>query len=553
VTLPRVLTAGEAALSIEFGNAINPELNARARALDRELAENLFPGFVEAVPSYRSLLVLFDPLECAPAEVATHLLDLAVRTSELRLSPALPKKVPMVYDGEDLDGVAAHTGLSREDVVRLHSGSEVMVYMLGFSPGFAYMGLLPEILHTPRQTTPRTRVLPGTVAVAGRQTGVYPSSTPSGWNLIGRTSISLFDPGSDPPTFFLPGDRVRFVPVTELEDPSAGRDEPAEPKGEPTFEVIKRRAPQTLVQDLGRVGYQRYGVPVSGAVDTPALRAANLLVGNTAGAAALECTIAGPVILRALRNAVVSITGADLGAVLDSEGEPRRPVPLWSSTHVHRGDVLRFTKRNVGARAYLAVAGGLDVPRVLGSRATYITSALGGYQGRSLQPGDILRVLPSAETISTERQWPEEFVPTYAQEVSLRILFGPQDDYFTEKGRQTLLSSSYEMASSSDRMGCRLAGPRLEHGKANEIVSDGMMLGGVQVPPDGQPIVMLADRATAGGYPKIATVVGADIPKLGQLMPGARVCFEAVRVEEAVDALRRARRDEEAAAQKSGL
>jgi allophanate hydrolase subunit 2 len=162
-------------------------------------------------------------------------------------------------------------------------------------------------------------------------------------------------------------------------------------------------------------------------------------------------------------------------------------------------------------------------------------------------------VLPSAETISTERQWPEEFVPTYAQEVSLRILFGPQDDYFTEKGRQTLLSSSYEMASSSDRMGCRLAGPRLEHGKANEIVSDGMMLGGVQVPPDGQPIVMLADRATAGGYPKIATVVGADIPKLGQLMPGARVRFEAVRVEEAVDALRRARRDEEAAAQKSGL
>ena len=177
---------------------------------------------------------------------------------------------------------------------------------------------------------------------------------------------------------------MRFVPVTELEEPSAGRDEPPEPKGEPTFEVIKRRAPQTMVQDLGRVGYQRYGVPVAGAVDTPALRAANLLVGNTAAAAALECTIAGPVILRALRTTAVSITGADLGAVLDSEGEPRRPVSPWSSTLVRRGDVLRFTHRKEGARTYLAVAGGLDVPRVLGSRATYLTSALGGFQGRSL-------------------------------------------------------------------------------------------------------------------------------------------------------------------------
>lgn len=542
--LPRVLAAGEAALSIEFGNAIDPELNARARALDRELAERPFPGFVEAVPTYRSLLVLFDPLESAPAEVQSHLLDLAGRTSELQLSPAPLKKVPMVYDGEDLDGVAAHTGLSREDVIRLHAGSEVMVYMLGFSPGFAYMGLLPEALHTPRQTTPRTRVLPGTVAVAGRQTGVYPCSTPSGWNLIGRTSIPLFDPGSDPPTFFLPGDRVRFVAVGELEETPADREEFAAPKGEPTFEVIKRRAPQTMVQDLGRVGYQRFGVPVAGAVDSPALRAANLLVGNAAGAAALECTIAGPVVLRALRTTAVSITGADLGAVLDSVGEPRRPVTPWSSTLVRRGDVLRFTARKVGARAYLALAGGLDVPRVLGSRATYLTSALGGFHGRSLQPGDILRVLAPAKTISTGRQWPEEFIPTYAQQVSLRVIFGPQDDYFTEKGRQTLLSSTYEMASSSDRMGCRLAGPGLEHSKANEIVSDGMMLGGVQVPPDGQPIVMLADRATAGGYPKIATVAGVDIPKLGQLMPGAQVRFEAVTVEEAVNALRRARLDE---------
>jgi KipI family sensor histidine kinase inhibitor len=552
VRWPRVLTAGEAALSVEFGNRIEPVINARVRALDRELAKTPFPGLLETVPTYRSLLVLYDPLESPPAEVRNHLLDLATRTSEIEGAPAPLKQVPTVYDGADLDQVAAHTGLSRNEIIRLHSSVEVMVYMLGFSPGFAYMGLLPEALHTARQSTPRTRIAPGTVAIAGRQTSVYPSATPSGWNLIGRACLRLFDPSSDPPTFFLPGDRVRFVPVEDVDAFPATREEPSEPKGEPTFEVIKRRTPQTTVQDLGRTGYQRYGVPVAGAVDTPALRAANLMVGNSPGAAGLECTIAGPLVLRALRATAVAITGADLGAVLESEGLLKRPLPSWSSFQVDRGDVLRFTARKAGARAYLAIAGGLDVPVVLGSRATYLSSGLGGLGGRSLQPGDVLRSSPPPETISAGNRWPEESVPAHAQEVTLRVIFGPQDDYFTKAGRQTLLTATYEMASSSDRMGCRLAGPRLEHLEANEIVSDGMMLGGVQVPPDGQPIVMLADRATAGGYPKIATVVGVDIPKLGQLMPGDKVCFEAVSVEEAVETLRRARLEEEKATRRLG-
>ncbi len=536
----RILPVGDSALSVELGDSIDPALNARVRSLDRQIERNPWPGLIEVVPAYRSLLVVFDPLTCPYEEVATRIQRLATDLSEDR-DPAPPlKEVPTVYDGEDLGEVAASVGLSREEVIRLHAETEVRVYMLGFSPGFAYMGLLPEALTTPRRVSPRTRVPEGAVAVAGRQTSVYPSPSPSGWHLIGRSNLRLFDPVADPPTYFQPGDRVRFVPTRELSTRTTYREDLGDTGGTPTLEVIKRRAPQTTVQDLGRGGYQRYGVPVAGAVDAPALRAANLLVGNVPEAAALECTLAGPILLRSLRRVPIAITGADLGAVVESGGTGRRSLRPWSSCLMEEGDILRFTERRSGARAYLAVAGGIDVPVVLGSRATYLPAGLGGYRGRALGPRDVISASPQTSA-RPEIRWPEELIPQYAREVTVRVVLGPQDDYFTEKGRDTLVSAEYTVSLSSDRWGVRLEGPRLEHGKANEIVSDGMMLGAIQVPPDGRPIVMLADRATAGGYPKIATIITVDIPKIGQLMPGDRIRFRAVGLDEAVEALRRAR------------
>jgi KipI family sensor histidine kinase inhibitor len=492
----RILPVGDSAVSVELGDSIDPALNARIRALDRQIEQDPWPGLVEVIPTYRSLLVVFDPLTCPHEEVAARTRRLAAELAEGEDQPPPVKEVPTVYDGEDLAEVAASVGLSREEVIRLHAESEVRVYMLGFSPGFAYMGLLPEALTTPRRVTPRTRVPEGAVAVAGRQTSVYPSPNPSGWHLIGRSNLRLFDPAADPPTFFQPGDRVRFVPTRELPTRTIYSEDWGGAKGVPTLEVIKRRVPQTTVQDLGRIGYQRYGVPVAGAVDAPALRAANLLVGNVPGAAALECTVAGPILLRSLRRVLIATTGADLGAVVESRDSGRRILPPWSSYLMEEGDVLRFTERHSGARAYLAVAGGIDVPDVLGSRATYLPAGLGGYGGRALLPGDVIYATPP-KAAGAKIHWPEELIPRYAPEVTVRVILGPQDDFFTEKGRETLLSSEYSVSVSSDRWGVRLEGPRLEHGKANEIVSDGMMLGAIQVPPDGRPIVMLADRATS--------------------------------------------------------
>jgi KipI family sensor histidine kinase inhibitor len=524
----RFLAAGESALVVELGDAIDPALNVRVLALDRALLESPFEGYIEAVPSYRSLLVFFDP-ERASAESAEEYLRRLGGDADLagRGTPRL-REVPAVYDGEDLEDVARRIGVTPSEVVRLHSEREYRVYMVGFTPGFAYMGSTDDRLRLPRRSTPRTRVPAGSVGIAMGQTGIYPSATPGGWNLLGRAEHrGLFDVASDPPSYFVPGDRVRFVPVGSLPEwRESSPTPPARPGAD--LEVLEPGL-LTTVQDLGRPGYQRYGVPVAGAADERALRAANLLVGNDPGAAGLECTIAGPR-LAALRTTVVAVTGGDLGAFIERSDLGRVPVPPWSSVLLRPGNVLRFEGRRAGARAYVAFAGGIDVPPVLESRSTYLTAGFGGVEGRALIASDRLSLLEPRSPAAPGRKWPASHSP--ANEVVIRLVLGPQDDYFTERGVATLTTSSYRVASASDRMGLRFEGEPLEQ-HPREFVSDGIMQGGIQVPPNGLPILMLADRATMGGYPKIATAARADLPRLAQLFPGDRVRFQVISRQEA--------------------
>ena len=529
----RFLRAGDAAVVIELGNAIDPGLNEKVRALDQAILKAPFDGYIEAIPTYRSLLVFYEPAKASFESIRAHVQNLAqelLKTLDASTTqlPTRSHEVPTVYDGEDLDDVARLAGVTKKDVIRLHSGTEYLVYVVGFTPGFAYMGMTDEKLALGRRASPRTRVPAGAVAIAMGQTGIYPQSTPGGWHLLGRAEHrTMFDVASDPPSRFLPGDRVRFVPVKKLpayEPPSAPN--PKVPTSSPSLEV-EDGGLLTTVQDLGRVGYQRYGVPVAGAVDASALRAANQLVGNELGAAALECTVSGPR-LRCLKTTIASVTGADLGAIVERRDLGRWRVPPSSSFRLRAGNVLTFEGRRSGARAYVAFAGGIDVPPVLGSRSTYVIAEMGGYQGRALQAGDGL-TLRDAEEIAVGRVSSLKGQPESREaDVTLRIVWGPQDDYFTDEGRAKLVTSVYIVGPSSDRMGYRLKGPTLEHKDVQEIISDGMMLGAVQVPPNGLPIVMLADRATTGGYPKIATVVGQDVAKLAQLLPGERVRFRAI-------------------------
>ncbi len=282
----------------------------------------------------------------------------------------------------------------------------------------------------------------------------------------------------------------------------------------------------TTVQDLGRTSYQRFGVPQSGALDATALRVANILLGNREGAAGLEITANGPR-LRFLAETVIAITGADLGTTLDGQ-----PLPGWQSFSASKGSVLDFEGPNDGLRSYVAFAGGIDVPLVMGSRSTYLRGGFGGFEGRALMAGDTLKTFSPEVALALEGNGlPDDLVPeSVGHDHELRVVMGPQEEAFSSDGVSAFLSSNYTVAQDSDRMGYRLEGPSIEHVGAADIVSDATALGSVQVPGNGQPIILLADRGTTGGYAKIATVVSPDISLLAQATPGDTVRFKAVSV-----------------------
>ncbi len=565
----RYLLAGERGLVVEFGDAVSIEINNQVRTLAFALETARIPGLVEVVPTYRSLGIEYDP-----SALSFEAAERTVREVAARLDPAglpAPKRVeiPTVYGGvygPDLPFVAEHAGLSETEVVRLHSQAVYHVYMIGFSAGFAYLGGLPERLHTPRLPSPRVKVPRGSVAIGGSQTGAYPAETPGGWRIIGRTYVELFDPLQAIPTPMQPGDTVQFVPITEQEylrassrerraesphpspPPPAGEGWEAGPSNEPggvqpiggggarssdlgaqgSIEVL-RAGLLTTVQDRGRFGYQKFGVPVSGAADEMALRGANVLVGNPQDAAALEVTALGPQ-LRFLADAVVAFTGAEIEGDLDG-----RPIPGYKSFRVRAGQILDVRACTRGLRSYLAIAGGIQVPVLLGSRSTCLVANFGGFRGRALTAGDVLEVgPPSAPLLDLAgREVPEARRPRHGSPVVVRVVLGPQEEAFTEAGRRTFLGSTYRVSPHVNRMGYRLDGPAIAHTGSADILSDWVPLGGVQVPGDGKPIILLADRQTTGGYPKIATVIKPDLSLVAQLRPGDALAFRAVCVAEA--------------------
>ena len=529
MSFPRVLPVGDAAASVELGDTLDVATNARVRALDRALRERPLAGLRETVPTLRSLLVLYDPAALRFAALAR---EVAARLEAAADAPdPAPRRheVPTVYGGEhgpDLEPLAHALGVAPADLAARHASAEYTALMLGFTPGFAYLGLLPDGLDVPRLATPRVRVPPGSVAVAGRQTAIYPSASPGGWRLLGRTSLPLFDPRREEPSLLAPGDRVRFSPVAELPPPPVVGSAPVS-SAAPVVEVLEAGL-LTTVQDGGRPGHRRSGVSGAGPLDVRAHAAANRAVGNDAGAAGLECTIAGPSLLF-LAPVRFAVAGADLGAVLERVDLGPWPVPRGASVLARPGNVLRFRGRGEGCRATIAFAGGLDVPPVLGSSACDVAAGFGGVCGRPLAAGDHLAVKARAGSSPSEsRSWP------IADRVRVRVVLGPQADHLEADALRAFLETSWRVGSASDRVGLRLeGGPPLRHRLRAEILSDGMVPGCVQVPPDGRPIVMAADGPTTGGYPKIATVVTADLPLLAQLLPGVgEVRFEAVRVED---------------------
>jgi antagonist of KipI len=287
----------------------------------------------------------------------------------------------------------------------------------------------------------------------------------------------------------------------------------------------------TTVQDLGRVGHQREGVPVSGAMDPWALETGNALLGNPRGAAALEIALAGPT-LRMRAEALLCFTGADFGA----EVAGRRIAP-WTVVQARAGDTIRCAGPARGAWAYLCFAGGIDVPPVLGSRSTYLRGGFGGFEGRTLRAGDVLHAGPARSPMGAGTALDPAAVHAPVAAFVARAVPGPEEHLFGREAVESFYGSAFAVSPQSDRMGYRLDGPRIRPAApSGDLASEGTAWGLVQVPPDGQPIVLMADRQTTGGYARIATVASVDVPRIAQLLPGGIVRFRRVTVDEAREA-----------------
>ena len=299
----------------------------------------------------------------------------------------------------------------------------------------------------------------------------------------------------------------------------------------------------TSIQDLGRFGYQKYGVIVSGGMDSYSLRLANLLVGNEEGEGVLEITLVGPTLLLE-EDILLAITGGDLSPTINGQ-----PIPRGRPILVKQGSVLKFGACQSGCRAYLAVRGGYNIPEVMGSKSTYIRAGIGGYQGRALLEGDILSVkalqrdLPLLVSLSKKlgnrsfsfTSWYVEnfYTPQKSQEYIIRAMPSSQFEFFTLDSREQFFRQAFRITTQSDRMGYRLAGPRLQLTEPLEMISEAVALGTIQVPPEGNPIILLADRQTVGGYPKFAQVAGVDNAKLAQIKPGGTILFQEISLAEA--------------------
>lgn len=278
----------------------------------------------------------------------------------------------------------------------------------------------------------------------------------------------------------------------------------------------------STIQDGGRKGFAAMGFNASGVMDVRSYHIANALVGNFTDEAVIEMTYLGGS-FKFLESNYIAITGADMSPKLDGV-----PVEMYTTIFVKQDETLTFSAAASGMRAYIAVRGGIDVPVIMGSRSTNLKCKLGGLDGRPLKAGDIV---PCRDVYDEFHKHLIHSVPKEdfgSDEITVRVLLGPQDDYFTEHGIKTFLNSTYTVTNESDRMGCKLSGEKIEYKNTVDIISDGIVFGSIQIPRTGNPIIMLADRQTTGGYAKIATVISVDLPLLAQARPGTKVHFELI-------------------------
>jgi len=540
-TAVRILPFGERALLAEVASL------AEVLDLHARLAASRPAGVVDLVPAARTVLVRVDPAVLSVAAARAWIGAAAVAdTATDAGSPPPLVELPVIYDGDDLAEVAAHLGVSTEEVAARHAAAEWTVAFTGFAPGFGYLVSPDWTVEVPRRRSPRTRVPAGAVGLAGEFTGAYPRETPGGWQLIGTTTASLFDPDAATPALLAPGTRVRFTPAsrppaaptaapvapTAAPAPTAGSAPTAAPApaaaapaaAAPAIRILDP-GPRATIQDQGRPGHAAEGLAVAGAADRTALRTALRLVGTAEDAAGIEITMGGFRAV-ALADLWIAVTGAWGAIEVDGRAVDPYVAHAWPAATELRIDVFAH-----GARGYLAARGGWDAPRLAGSRSS---DTLAGVGPAPLRAGDELALAADAVSpIPADDLHPWSAPPD--DTIELDLAPGPRADWFTAAAHASLFDSVWTVSSQADRVGIRLEGPELaravpvDTAVPGELASEGMVPGALQVPPSGRPVILGPDGPVTGGYPVIAVVTDASRDALAQARPGMRVRFRHAR------------------------
>ena len=507
-------------------------------ALQALLLEQPLPGQVDVLAAAETVMVKADS-PAAARRMASLLLAL-----DLTAQPHAEGKlvtIDTVYDGEDLAEVGRLTGLGAEGVVAAHTGQVWTVAFGGFAPGFGYMVGENQALEVPRRSSPRTEVPAGSVALAGNYSAVYPRTSPGGWQLIGRTAAHMWDLGREQPALAAPGDRVQFRAVRELVEVAetgartgSGAAAAIDADIESGLRILSPGL-QSLIQDLGRPGHAGLGVSAAGALDRSSVRRANRIVGNQPNAAVVE-TVAGGLRVQAVGDQVLAVAGApsaltvvtpsDLSDEVDTEegdtgDEKVREVPMATPFALLDGEILTVGAPERGFRSYLAIRGGAAAAAVLGSRSTDTMSGLGP---APLAAGQLLGT--GAATSSNVVGNPE-LQPDFpdAGVTVLDIVPGPRDDWFDAAALESLCSQDWLVTPRSNRVGMRLTGEPLKRSREGELASEGTVAGALQVPPEGQPVLFLADHPITGGYPVIGVVVDHQLDLAAQIPIGGSIRF----------------------------
>jgi KipI family sensor histidine kinase inhibitor len=519
----RVLPMRAGSLMFELANL------SETLALFDALQAAHIAGVKDIIPAARTLLITFDPLDISTEVLVAHVRGHLGKDRQATTGPVVD--IPVRYDGEDLAEAAEVLGISTGELIERHTASDYVVAFTGFAPGFAYLAEGDPRLAVPRRKSPRTQVPAGSVGLAGEFSGVYPKTSPGGWQLIGTTPRAMFDLNREPAALLQPGYRVRFRDMAsktyvEVANPIG----PVQPVQAPPAEtyasitVLSAGLP-VLFQDLGRFGKTGLGISASGAADRGSLKRANRIVGNPANAAALEIAPAG-FSFRMQGRGVIALTGAPSLATITTPSGTSLPLPINYPVALDDGDIVTLQPPVSGMRTYLAIRGGFAVTPVLDSCCTDTLAQIGP---AFVKAGDIVGIntaLPGSHVQPDDE--PVKDLPKAGQTVTLDVTMGPRTDWFTEAGVQQFLAQDWLVTPKSSRVGIRLEGVALERRNTDELPSEATMHGAIQVPASGQPVLFLSDHPLTGGYPVIANVAEYHLDLAGQVPVGARIRFNPV-------------------------